>query len=69
MSRTPREPGQRAVAREGLDLPETAQCSVRLRGCEGRGELKLDPYQYDVENRMIRRYLCDRCEQELADDI
>lgn len=66
MSRTARDADQEAFASESWELPETA---AGFRGCTGRGELKLDPYDSDINSRQIYRYLCSNCEQELADEI
>lgn len=30
---------------------------------------KVDPYDADVNNKTIMRYMCDRCEQDRRDDI
>lgn len=52
------------------ELPETARCSYgRSSQCTGVGTRMIDPYDSDVNNRKIVRYLCDPCEQTLADAI
>lgn len=50
-------------------LPQEALCGGKSDGCEGRGRLRPDPYEQDVYNRTVLRYLCDVCEQAAADCI
>lgn len=47
-------------------LPMEALCGARLDGCEGRGRLRPDPYEQDVHNHTVLRYLCDSCKAEAA---
>ena len=47
-------------------LPREALCGGQSAGCEGRGRLRPDPYEQDVHNRTVCRYLCDVCKDEVA---
>lgn len=51
------------------NIPDTGKCSQGTRQCAGRGELRIDPYESDVNHRKIWRYLCDTCTEWIADDI
>lgn len=51
------------------ELPLTASCSYGGSRCRGTGERQLDPYDADVNNRKILRYLCEPCAQDLAIQI
>ena len=46
-----------------------AQCSAKSEACEGRGELQPDPYESDMYNRTVLRYLCEPCVENMAADI
>lgn len=51
-------------------LPMEALCGAQaVVECEGRGQLRLDPYEQDVHNHTMLRYLCDPCTEEVARGI
>jgi len=51
-------------------LPEEALCGAHaVEACEGRGRLQPDPYESDVNNRKVLRYLCEPCADEIAAGI
>lgn len=50
-------------------LPARAQCSQGGSRCTGIGHHMLDPYESDVYNKTVMRYLCDPCAQDIADAI
>lgn len=51
------------------ELPVTAKCSYGSKYCTGTGIHRLDPYDSDVNNRNVFRYLCDPCTDVIADEI
>lgn len=50
-------------------LPQEALCGGQSTRCEGRGRLQADPFELDVHNRKVLRYLCDPCADNIAADI
>jgi uncharacterized protein YlaI len=30
---------------------------------------RLDPYELDINNKKVKKLMCDECEERLADDI
>jgi hypothetical protein len=51
-------------------LPMEALCGAQAAvGCEGRGRLRPDPYEQDVRNRTMLRYLCVPCADNVAGDV
>lgn len=66
MSRTAPD-ADRATPKEPVwELPREGKCSTGFRYCKGRGELKRDPFDYEIADRTVYRYLCDSCEQRFA---
>lgn len=51
------------------ELPKTAQCSFGGSNCEGIGTYGPDPFDYDLNDRKIMRYLCAPCAQDMANEL
>ncbi len=51
------------------DFVPYGPCEGGYEGCEGEGPLVEDPYEADVNNNVVLRYLCSYCCGVIADEI
>lgn len=45
------------------------QCEIKMSGCEGSGEWRIDPFLAAVHEEQVQKIMCDACYQSLTDEI
>lgn len=44
-------------------------CEIEFAGCDVFGDLRVDPYESDVNNNDVEKIICNHCFNALCDEI